>query len=28
VVSDAAPGALLEFVKTQQEEHSPQEEHS
>ncbi|HXL25470.1 MAG TPA: zf-HC2 domain-containing protein [Chthoniobacterales bacterium] len=28
VVSDAAPGALLEFVKTQQAEHSPQEEHS
>ncbi len=27
-VSDAAPGALLEFAKAQQEEHSPQEEHS
>jgi hypothetical protein len=23
-----APGALLEFVKAQQEEHSPQDEHS
>jgi anti-sigma factor RsiW len=27
-VSDAAPGALLEFVKAHQEEHSPQDEHS
>jgi anti-sigma factor RsiW len=27
-VSDAAPGALLEFVKAQPEEHSPQDEHS
>jgi anti-sigma factor RsiW len=28
VVSDAAPGTLQEFVKIQQEEHSPQDEHS